>query len=257
MTYFGFLIWFLIIPLLVLLAITAWDFQQGKTLAGFRTHRAVGLAIGLHILLAVVYTTPWDNYLVATNVWGYNPRLVSGLFIGWVPIEEYLFFVLETLLTGLWWWFLDRRMAPPAEFRTSMSIRALSLVCAGLFWLGSVFILVSSWKPGTYLALILVWALPAIAPQLVFGADILWYRRKLVALTVLPIFFYLSVADTLAIASGTWAISPAQSMGMFIGILPIEEAVFFGITVILIAFGLTLALSHPTQSRWSTLMDKI
>ena len=53
-------------------------------------------------LVALIYTTPWDNYLVATGVWWYDPRLVSGLTLGWVPAEEYCFFILQTLLTGLW-----------------------------------------------------------------------------------------------------------------------------------------------------------
>jgi putative membrane protein len=204
------------------------------------------------VLLAVLYTTLWDNYLVAVGVWSYDPKLVSGLVIGWVPVEEYTFFVLETLLTGLWWWFISRRVSLPAEHRPSKRIRAYSLACLGLAWLGSVSILILDWTSGTYLALILVWALPALAPQLVFGADILWRQRKLVALTVLPMFFYLSAADALAIASGTWAIDPARTTGILIGTLPLEEAVFFGVTVILIGCGLTLALSPLSLVRWKT-----
>jgi lycopene cyclase domain-containing protein len=134
-------------------------------------------------------------------------------------------------------------------------VRALAF--AGFIWLGSVVILVSGWRPGTYLALILVWALPAIAPQLAFGADILWHSRKLVALTILPIFIYLSAADTFAITAGTWVIDPAQTTGYFIGSLPVEEALFFGITVTLIAFGLTLALSPLTQARWRAWLTQI
>ena len=30
-------------------------------------------------MIAVVYTTHWDNYLVATRVWWYDPALVSGI----------------------------------------------------------------------------------------------------------------------------------------------------------------------------------
>jgi len=252
MTYFGFLARFLIIPLLVLLGITAWDLRQGNFHPPWPVQRAVWLAIGLHILLALVYTTPWDNYLVATKVWSYKDSLVSGLLIGWVPLEEYLFFVLETLLTGLWWWLLERHSPAPAHFHTSKKLRLLALVLAGLFWLAALFILVFRWVPGSYLALILIWALPAIAPQLAFGADILWQRRRLLALTVLPLFFYFSLADAFAIASGTWRINPNQSTALLLGPLPVEEALFFGVTVTLISFGLTLALSHLSRARWQS-----
>jgi lycopene cyclase domain-containing protein len=254
MTYFGFLIRFLVIPLIIFLAITGLEIRQRLF---FRTPRAVWLALGLHVLLAVVYTTPWDNYLVASKVWSYTPFLVSGLMIGWVPVEEYTFFILETLLTGLFWWFLARRIPQPAEFQPSRFIRIGALVCAGLLWLMAVLILILGWRPGTYLALILAWALPAIAPQLAFGADILWQNRKLVGLTIFPLFIYLSGTDTLAIASGTWKIDLAQSTGIFLWRLPIEEALFFGITVMLITFGLTLALSPASQTRWKTWLVQI
>src|SRR5512139_3489673 len=111
MTYFSFLLRFLVIPILIFLAITYWDSKANKQSHGFRNGRLVWMAIGIHILLAVIYTTPWDNYLVATGVWYYNPELVTGLVIGYVPIEEYTFFVLETILSGLWSWFLARRIS--------------------------------------------------------------------------------------------------------------------------------------------------
>jgi len=255
MTYFGFLFRFLTIPLILFLTVAVLDERRGKTIPGFRNGRMVWMAIGLHVVLAVLYTTPWDNYLVATGVWRYDPDLVSGLFFGWVPLEEYIFFVLETILTGLWWWFLARRLSPPGEFKPSKYIRITSLVALGLVWLGAVYLLIADWKPGAYLALILAWALPPIALQLAFGADILWHHRKLVSLTVLPAFLYLSVTDSLAIASGTWMIDPMQTTGLFLGTLPIEEAVFFLVTVMLIGFGLTLTLAHLSKARWSSWMS--
>jgi lycopene cyclase domain-containing protein len=66
------------------------------------------LLVGLAVI-AVVYTTPWDNYLVATGVWYYDPRLVLNLTIGYVPVEEYAFFILQAFLTGLFgMWLWDR-----------------------------------------------------------------------------------------------------------------------------------------------------
>src|SRR5512139_922589 len=144
MTYFGFLLRFLFIPILVFLAITYWDNKKDKKIHGFRNGRAVWIGIAVHVLLAVVYTTPWDNYLVATGVWYYNPELVSGLVIGYVPIEEYTFFVLETILSGLWWWFLARHLSPlhPGEgpgmredFRPNKIIVYLSSFVLVLVWL--------------------------------------------------------------------------------------------------------------------------
>ncbi len=40
------------------------------------------------VVIAFVYTTPWDNLLVAWNVWSYPPDRVLAR-IGYVPVEEY------------------------------------------------------------------------------------------------------------------------------------------------------------------------
>jgi lycopene cyclase domain-containing protein len=257
MTYFGFLLRFLIPPILVLLAVAWWDGKKHTRPRNFQNGRAVWIAIAVHVLLAVTYTTPWDNYLVATGVWSYNPRLVTGLVLGYVPIEEYTFFVLETVLAGLWWGFLARRVSPAEEFKPSKTgrIAAAALLAVGWAWFTWVFF--SGDPPMTYLSITLFWALPAVFPQLLYGADILWHQRRLVALGILLPGAYLSLMDILALRATTWSISPAQTTGvLFFGILPLEEVVFFFITNVLVSFGMTLLLSEPGRERFKTWKSK-
>ncbi len=52
-------------------------------------------------LVAILYTGPWDNAIVANGVWSYGPGRVSGYLVGLVPIEEYCFYVLQVGLAGL------------------------------------------------------------------------------------------------------------------------------------------------------------
>jgi lycopene cyclase domain-containing protein len=82
--------------------------------------------------------------------------------------------------------------------------------------------------------------------QTAVGADLLWHQRRLVAAALLPAVVYLSAADALAIGSGTWTIDPAQSTGVMLGALPLEELIFFTLTNMLIVFGMTLLLSYRT-----------
>ena len=257
MTYFEFLAAFLGIPIIIFLVITWNDSRKGRLIPGFKNGHYVWSAIALHIVVAVIYTTPWDNYLVATGVWYYNPDLVTGVLIGYVPIEEYTFFIVETFLVGLWWWFLARRFFPTWPFTSSWSIRVFSTIGLAILWLFSLGYWVYGWPPATYLAITLVWALPPIGLQLIFGADILWRHRKLVSLTIIPMALYLSVADSLAISAGTWTIDPLQSTGIFVGTLPLEEAVFFLLTNILLGFGITLLLADESSARYSIILAKL
>ncbi|MFN3741226.1 MAG: lycopene cyclase domain-containing protein [Anaerolineales bacterium] len=259
MTYFGFLLRFLVTPIIIFLAFAWWDNKNDRPTKGFANGRSVWIAIAVHVFLAVAYTTPWDNYLVATGVWYYNPDLVTGIVLGYVPIEEYTFFVLETILTGLWWWFLARRIAPPTQgFKPNRLLVYLSTCVLVLLWFLFAALFFSDNQPLTYLSITLFWAFPAIFPQLLFGADILWHHRKLVFWSILVPGTYLSLMDILALKETTWSISPSQTTGiLFFGILPLEEVVFFFITNVLIVFGMTLLLSMEGRARlveWKTLL---
>ncbi len=259
MTYFGFLLRFLFLPILVFLAITYWDNKKNEQITGFRHGQAVWTGIAIHVLLAVLYTTPWDNYLVATHVWSYNPRLVSGLVIGYVPVEEYTFFVVETILSGLWWWFLARRVAPPSSnFRSNKTIVYITACLLIALWLLFTYLFFFGDTKWTYLSIILFWALPAILPQLLFGADILWHFRKLVLWGIMVPGIYLSLTDIVALNETTWSISPSQTTGiLFFGILPLEEVVFFFITNVLIVFGMTLLLANVSQERFTQIRHRL
>jgi lycopene beta-cyclase len=252
MTYFGFLAVFVGIPLLIL---------SGLLLLARRSQRQMPtrfqgwpewLAVGALVVVAFVYTTPWDNYLVATGVWWYDPELVTGIVWGWVPIEEYTFFVAQTLLGGLWLLVL-LRYRPPADAYAPLDgrWRVWSTAVIFLIWIGSLIILMSGWQPGTYLGLELIWALPPIIVQLAFGADILWRYRRHVLSSIAILTLYLSATDALAISSGTWTIDPQQSVGIYLGgVLPIEEFVFFLLTNILVICGLTLLLAQESHQRF-------
>jgi lycopene cyclase domain-containing protein len=250
MTYLSFLAVFLVLPLLAFAALALRDLRGRRLRLASRAVRPAIIALLVHVVLAVVYTTPWDNYLVATRVWWYDPARVLGLTLGWVPLEEYLFFVLQPLLAGLVLFALARRLSLP-RFRPNLRLRLAALLTVGAVWLAAVAMLASGWDPGTYLGLELAWALPPIALQLIVGADVLWRHRRRVAAAVLGLTLYLGAADFLAIGAGVWTIDPAQSLNFFLGgELPVEELVFFLLTNTLVICGLTLSLDPVTWQRW-------
>ena len=251
MTYFGFLALFVGIPIVILGALAFRDHRRGRSLPAAVGNFPAWQMIALHVVIAVIWTTPWDNYLVATRVWWYDPALVTGFVIGYVPIEEYTFFVLQPIMTGLWLALLLRRLPLPSAAEIARpSLRGVALAGAAALWLGSLFLLLSGWQPGTYLGLELVWALLPIMLQLGFGADILWRYRRHVLLSIALPTLYLSAADAVAITAGTWTIDPAQSLQVYLGgVLPVEEFIFFLLTNTLVTFGLTLALAAASRAR--------
>lgn len=259
MSYFSFLLYFLVIPIIIFVVFTLMDRRRGAELPATLQAWPPWAAITLHVIIAVLYTTLWDNYLVATRVWWYDPELVTGITIGWVPIEEYTFFVLQPILAGLWLLILARHMARVSESGETLAwLRVAGPIILGLFWLGSIGILVAGWQPGNYLALELAWALPPIGLQLAFGADILWRYRRLVILAIVSLTLYLSATDALAITLGTWTINPEKSLNFLIaGLLPIEEFLFFLLTNTLITFGILLVIAEESHIRYDKLRNRL
>ena len=211
--------------------------------------RRVQMAIPLVCLIAVSYTTPWDNYLVAQEIWWYGPNRVLGT-IGHVPVEEYLFFVLQPLFTGLFLYqYLGRVEIAPggasskAPWLGTALFGGLAALGGGLLAVGHI--------PATYLSLILIWAPPILAGMWLYDGETLWaYRKTLFITTALPTL-YLWIADTVAIRSGIWTISPEYTIGVSPFGLPLEEATFFLFTNFLVVKGILLLLygSHQTISR--------
>lgn len=260
MTYFGFLAVFLVIPICLLLGVALLDTRRGVKLPAHWQSWPVWIIVLAHVAIAVVYTTPWDNYLVATRVWWYDPQLVTGYIIGYVPIEEYTFFVLQPILTGLWLLLIARRKGHMhhAEAIDKPLIRRRLVIVITILWILAIGVLFGGWKPGTYFGLLMAWGLPPVIVQVAFGGDILWKNRRIMLLSVLPMTLYLAAADKLAITSGTWTINPEQSFGIYIlGRLPIEEFLFFLMTNLLITLGITLVSSTESKRRATRYVERI
>lgn len=228
---------------LTAVALPAVLLSRGTARAAVRRPAALLAAV------ALVWTAPWDDHLVRSGVWSYAAGAVHGR-VGAVPVEEYLFVVLEVALVAAW--ALRAGLLPePAELRAgprSGSAAARSaLPWAMAAAAGSALLLAGG--PLRYLGLLLVWAGPPLALQAAVGGDVLAARRPGRLATALPVALWLCVADRLAIGAGLWTITPSTSLGLTPLGLPVEEAVFFALTCLLVTDGLLLACSPAVRRR--------
>lgn len=231
MTYLHFLAVFIAPPLLLL------------ALAPGRPHvpRLRFTLLGLP-LVALAWTTPWDNYLVATGVWGYGDARVIGT-IGYVPIEEYLFMLAQPLLAILWLTRLRLHEAREPEEPADPSV-AFTRVAGAAFWLlvALAGALLLGEARTRYLGLILAWAAPVLSLQWWFTGDVVLTRSSRYAVAVLVPVLYLWLADGIAIHLGIWRISEQYTVGLSPAGLPIEEMTFFLVSHLLSVHGALLLL---------------
>lgn len=233
MTYLQFHLLFLLPPLVV----------AGLLLARRRAEVPPLGYIPLLALIAFVYTTPWDNYLVATGIWSYGPDRVAAT-IGYVPVEEYLFFLLQPVLTGSVLYLSFTRAAARSEPNRALFAGGIALYAA-LTVMGIVGLMTSS---GRYAGLILAWAAPVALGQWILGWRAIW-RWRGAALPALALStIYLWIADAVAIDSGIWHIAEDTTTGLGLGPLPMEEALFFLMTNVLVVQGLLLFVPREADA---------
>ena len=256
MTYLAFHAVFILPPIV---ALAVW--LRGRW--GMLPRRAVPALAGI-AAIALAYTTPWDNHLVARGVWRYGADRVVGV-IGYVPVEEYLFFILQPVLAGLWFYAVLARRGgdaggstpPPRQLRRFTPAEAVAVhegfytagirIAGAAAWLivaaiGAAALVIGG--GGTYAGLILAWAAPVLAGLWFYGGGEIWPRRRACLAALAAPTLYLWIADAIAIRLGIWSIDPRLSTGIAVAGLPVEEALFFLVTNLLVVFGL-IALLHP------------
>lgn len=222
MTYLGFHLR-LTLPLLAglaALALPTW------------TWRDTGL-LGVVLAIVVLFTGPWDDWAVARGIWGFPPDRVRAR-IRHLPVEEVAFFVIQTL-QGV---FLTQLLRPWLAAAWVKSLPQWEL--AGLtftVWMAALAAFHRRfWPRGwAYLGHLLFWFAPVVLLQWCIGGVLLGAPALVLAVTF-GLGGLLTVFDVIAIRAGIWFFDPAQVLGIEpVKGLPVEEALFFLITSLLVA----------------------
>ena len=85
-----------------------------------------------------------------------------------------------------------------------------------------------------YFVHLTAWTGPLIALQWIVGWRV--FRRNLQAVFVPAVVgaAFFSAIDQVAVRSGIWSFDPQQILGLHIGLLPVEEVLFFFLTSLLV-----------------------
>ena len=123
--------------------------------------------------MAVLSTIPWDSYLIRNRIWTYPDYAVLGPVIFGIPLEELFFFFIQTYNTSLLYMCISKPTFHPIYLQHNnekSEQRGLIKKHGRLFGiLGQVLLawvvyegirLVRRGGVGTYLGLIVIWAMP-------------------------------------------------------------------------------------------------
>jgi lycopene beta-cyclase len=226
----------------------------GAWLAGFTFWSgAVLAAAGLVLLAVMIFTTPWDNYAVAQGIWGF-PRERFTLKLWHLPIEEYAFFIIESIqVMFLTFWLLT--FFPETHSWPRLSL-GHPLILGSLAGTVVIWMAVGYWgrrrfhaaSSGHYAWHLFFWFLPVIVLQWVIAAEAIFPRWPIIAVVTGLVGSYLSVADYIAIDKGIWHFDEKQITGYKLGNkMPWEEAAFFYLTAFLVAQSFVMLLPEALR----------
>ena len=207
----------------------------------------LGVAFG-----SVIYTAPWDNWLILHHVWWFDWDCCWGIAVGALPLEELLFIFLIVCLGGFWTSFLYERLKPefgPTPKRPALKYGAAAAVM--LLWAADGIYLAfftSRFPTAVFLAECLIITLPALAIQCLVCGDMLWHRRKFALMATLPVGLWLTVtAGTLTFGTDLWTVNPLNTFWRIPGLLPIEMVLFYQLAAALIVLPATTLVQVDTE----------
>ena len=206
-----------------------------------------GEALGLVLLAVMIFTTPWDNLAAKWGIWGF-PRERYSLRIGYLPVEEYAFFPLQSVNVMLAVRALFR-FFPDWQTGQGVEIKMWTLICLAISVIPWAFIALQlRWLrrkagPSVNYAVHLVWFLPVIYAQWILAPPLLLGHAGLLVWVTIAFGVYYTLADLAAVRAGTWFFDEHQITGVKLGgILPWEEVAFFFLTSLLVAQSYLLLL---------------
>jgi lycopene cyclase domain-containing protein len=209
-------------------------------------------AFGIVLAAVIIFTTPWDNLAAKWGIWGF-PRDKYSARIGYLPVEEYAFFLLQSanvmLAVRAFFHYL-----PDWQTEQETVIGPWTLIFLGASVIPWIFITLQlRWLrreagPCVNYAIHLAWFLPVIYAQWVLTPPLFWAHAGLLALITFGFGIYYTLADLAAVKAGTWFFDEKQITGVKLGgILPWEEIAFFFLTSLLVAQSYLLLL--PSELR--------
>lgn len=227
MNYLSFLVLFTIIPSSIFIVILwrtfEWDYVK------------VLLFVSL---IAFSATSLWDNYAVYSGIWFFPEERTLGIKLFYVPIEEYMFFFLQTYTTGL---FQLLYMKLYRKIKTR-NLKNFSASSNSLLFLKSDEVIKLPFGEMNYLFHLLSWAGFFIFIQYLFGRKKIFKYKDFIFFPSIIMTVYFSVCDSISIGHGIWSFDKTQTIGTLVYNVPLEEIIFFLCTNLLITEAMILFL---------------
>jgi lycopene cyclase domain-containing protein len=171
------------------------------------------------MLLTMVVFIPWDMLKTSLGVWGFNPRYLIGVYLGNLPLEEWLFFIAIPYACVFTYhslnYLIKKDMLAGVAGKLSL-VLASGLLIIGLANLDKLYTSVTFISTGLFL--FLHWF---ILRPVYLGRFFVMYF-----VTLLPFFVVNGILTGSFIPGEVVFYDNTQNLGIRLGTIPVEDMVY-------------------------------
>jgi len=181
--------------------------------------------VWIAILVPALFFVIWDEIFTIAGIWGFNPRYLTGIYLGALPLEEVLFFICipySCLFTyfAITHIFEKDYLFPHQELISSALI--IGLLISGMYFFEQMYTGVTFILLGMFMAFQLLRLRPRYMGRFYFAFGFI----------LVPFFIVNGILTGTGIDQEVVWYNDKQNLGLRIGTIPVED-VFYGLLLIL------------------------
>jgi lycopene cyclase domain-containing protein len=171
------------------------------------------------IILTMLVFIPWDMAKTSLGVWGFNPRYLTGIYLGNLPLEEWLFFIVIPYSCVFTYHALNYLLAKDILRRYAgilSIVLAFGLLVVGFANTGRLYTSVTFISTGLFLLFHHFILKPVYLGRFLF----------MYVITLIPFFIVNGILTGSFIPEEVVFYNSGENLGIRLGTIPVEDMVY-------------------------------
>lgn len=171
------------------------------------------------MLLTMVVFIPWDMLKTSLGVWGFNPKYITGIYIGNLPLEECLFFLAIPYACIFTYYSINYIIKSDILKPYSgliFKISGIILIITGVVFYQRLYTTITFLSTGTFLLL----------HAYIFKKEYSGRFLRMYAITLFPFFIVNGFLTGMMIQQEVVYYNDSENLGIRLGTIPVEDMVY-------------------------------
>ena len=177
------------------------------------------------ILIPALFFIVWDEWFTQMGVWGFNPRYLTGIYIGSLPLEEVLFFICIPYACVFTYhalnYLVKKDLFGPYQTQITWVLIGVLIIIGGIHY-DKWYTAVTFFLLAAYLIILVVFIKPAYLGRFYFAYLFI----------LIPFFIVNGILTGSFIEEQVVWYNPAEQLDFRMGTIPFEDT-FYGMLLIL------------------------